>query len=71
MILALLVPTRPPANLHALLAQAATVILDGVRAGRWRILVGDDAHVLDEGVRSDPTAAYDGGVTLPSLMAGS
>src|SRR4249920_100078 len=25
-------------------AAAATVILDGVKAGRWRILVGDDAH---------------------------
>ena len=35
-------------------AQAATVILDGVRAGRWRILVGDDARQLDEAVRADP-----------------
>ena len=42
-------------------AEAATVILDGVRADRWRILVGDDAHALDEGVRNDPAAAYDGG----------
>ena len=39
-------------------AQAATIILDGVRAGRWRILVGDDAHALDEAVRADPEAAY-------------
>ena len=39
--------------------QAATVILDGVRAGRWRILVGDDAHALDEAVRADPEQAYD------------
>jgi hypothetical protein len=39
-------------------AEAATVILDGVRAGRWRILVGDDAHDLDERVRADPEAAY-------------
>jgi hypothetical protein len=39
-------------------AQAATVILDGVRAGRWRILIGDDARVLDEVVRADPEAAY-------------
>jgi NAD(P)-dependent dehydrogenase (short-subunit alcohol dehydrogenase family) len=37
---------------------AATVILDGVKAGRWRILVGDDAHRLDEAVRADPEAAY-------------
>ena len=27
--------------------QAAKIILDGVRAGQWRILVGEDAHVLD------------------------
>ncbi|MGH9273371.1 MAG: SDR family NAD(P)-dependent oxidoreductase [Acidimicrobiales bacterium] len=39
-------------------AQAATVILDGVRAGKWRILVGDDAHRLDEQVRADPEGAY-------------
>jgi NAD(P)-dependent dehydrogenase (short-subunit alcohol dehydrogenase family) len=39
-------------------AQAATVILDGVKAGTWRILVGDDAHQLDEAVRADPLAAY-------------
>jgi NAD(P)-dependent dehydrogenase (short-subunit alcohol dehydrogenase family) len=40
-------------------AGAATVILDGVRDGRWRILVGDDAHRLDEQVRADPESAYD------------
>jgi hypothetical protein len=40
-------------------AQAATVILDGVRAGRWRILVGRDAERLDEMVRRDPEGAYD------------
>lgn len=39
--------------------QAARIILDGVRAGRWRILVGDDAHRLDEMVRQDPERAYD------------
>ena len=39
-------------------AQAATIILDGVRAGKWRILVGDDAHKLDEVVRVDPEKAY-------------
>ena len=38
---------------------AATVILDGVRAGRWRILVGEDAERLDQQVRADPEAAYD------------
>ncbi len=40
-------------------AAAAKVILDGVRAGRWRILVGDDAHRLDERVRQAPEQAYD------------
>jgi len=40
-------------------AQASKVILDGVKAGTWRILVGDDAHRLDAFVRKDPAAAYD------------
>jgi NAD(P)-dependent dehydrogenase (short-subunit alcohol dehydrogenase family) len=40
-------------------AGAAKVILDGVKAGRWRILVGDDAHRLDERVRQAPESAYD------------
>lgn len=40
-------------------AQAATVILDGVRTGQWRILVGDGAKKLDEFVRANPEAAYD------------
>jgi NAD(P)-dependent dehydrogenase (short-subunit alcohol dehydrogenase family) len=40
-------------------ADAATVILDGVRAGRWRILVGDDAVDLDRRVRAEPERAYD------------
>ena len=40
-------------------AAAATVILDGVRAGRWRILVGDDAHLIDERVRQAPEQAYE------------
>jgi len=39
-------------------AQAATIILDGVKAGRWRILVGKDAEALDKAVRKDPEAAY-------------
>ena len=38
-------------------AQAANIILDGVRQGRWRILVGDDAHAIDELVRQDPEGA--------------
>jgi NAD(P)-dependent dehydrogenase (short-subunit alcohol dehydrogenase family) len=40
-------------------AAAATIILDGVKAERWRILVGDDAHRLDERVRQTPEQAYD------------
>jgi len=39
--------------------QAATIILDGVRSGRWRILVGDDAGVMDRLVRADPERAYE------------
>jgi hypothetical protein len=40
-------------------AEAATIILDGVKAERWRILVGDDAHKIDERVRASPERAYD------------
>jgi NAD(P)-dependent dehydrogenase (short-subunit alcohol dehydrogenase family) len=40
-------------------AQAATAILEGVRAGEWRILVGDDAKALDALVREIPNDAYD------------
>ena len=39
-------------------AAAATVILDGVKAERWRILVGEDAQKMDAMVRKDPEAAY-------------
>ncbi len=46
-------------------AQAATIILDGVRHDQWRILVGDDAHVLDRMVRESPETAYE-----QSFMAG-
>ena len=47
-------------------AQAATVILDGVRKNEWRILVGEDAKELDESVRRDPIAAY-AGLTLGTI----
>jgi hypothetical protein len=40
-------------------AQAATIILDGVRSGAWRILVGRDATMIDERTRANPEAAYD------------
>jgi hypothetical protein len=64
----------PPDALRKLLAQAnadfrdkaplsaagaATIILDGVRSGAWRILVGEDAKKLDEQVRAKPEGAYD------------
>lgn len=49
-------------------AQAATIILDGVRAGTWRILVGDDAIELDKLVREMPEIAYDPEF-LPFLQA--
>ena len=40
-------------------AEAAKVILDGVREERWRILVGDDAHAMDRLVRETPEEAYE------------
>jgi NAD(P)-dependent dehydrogenase (short-subunit alcohol dehydrogenase family) len=48
---------------------AATIILDGVRSGAWRILVGQDAAALDAAVRANPEDAYD----YPALasMAGN
>ena len=39
-------------------AQAATVILEAVKAGQWRILVGDDAKAIDAAVRAAPEDAY-------------
>ncbi len=39
-------------------AEAATVILAGVRNDTWRILVGSDAVILDEMVRAHPEDAY-------------
>ena len=38
--------------------EAATVILDGVKENKWRILVGEDAKALDEWVRKSPEDAY-------------
>ena len=42
-------------------AAAARIILDGVRAGDWRILVGEDAKELDRMVRAAPERAYEPG----------
>lgn len=47
---------------------AAGIILEGMRAGKWRILVGDDAQAIDEAVRSDPERAYEGR-TVADLMS--
>ena len=38
---------------------AANIIIEGVLAGKWRILVGEDAHNLDKRVRENPETAYE------------
>lgn len=40
-------------------AEAATIILDGVKADRLRILVGPDAQIIDRMVRAEPDNAYE------------
>lgn len=40
-------------------SDAAWIILDRLRAGQWRILVGRDAEALDARVRADPETVYD------------
>ena len=50
-------------------AEAATIILDGVRSGAWRILVGEDAKMIDAAVRAKPEAAYDDYAELFSAQA--
>ncbi|HUZ14000.1 MAG TPA: SDR family NAD(P)-dependent oxidoreductase [Caulobacteraceae bacterium] len=42
-------------------AQAAKIILDGVRTDTWRVLVGEDAQRMDRLVRADPEHAYEPG----------
>ncbi len=39
-------------------AEAAGVILAGVRENRWRILIGEDAAVIDAMVRENPEEVY-------------
>jgi hypothetical protein len=39
-------------------AEAAKIILDGVKSEKWRILVGRDAEFLDAKVRAEPEDAY-------------
>jgi NAD(P)-dependent dehydrogenase (short-subunit alcohol dehydrogenase family) len=57
MLAAMRTDFRDKAPLSA--ADAATIILGQVRAGAWRILVGEDAKMLDAMVRANPEAAYD------------
>jgi len=40
-------------------AMAASAILSGVKERRWRILIGEDARLLDKSVRNDPDRAYE------------
>lgn len=40
-------------------AEAASAILEAVRRGDWRVLIGRDAEVVDERVRADPWSVYD------------
>jgi NAD(P)-dependent dehydrogenase (short-subunit alcohol dehydrogenase family) len=51
-------------------AQAASIILDGVRDDRWRILVGADAVALDQRVRATPELAYEPEFTMQITDAG-
>lgn len=48
---------------------AAKVILDGVRAEKWRILIGPDAEAIDTAVRQTPEEAYEGEFGM-SVFAG-
>lgn len=51
-------------------AEAATVILDGVQSGAWRILIGKDAARLDSFVRANPAATYDYAEMRKSFQSG-
>lgn len=46
-------------------ADAAATILEGVRTGQWRILVGEDAKGMDAAMRADPEAIYAAPVEAP------
>jgi hypothetical protein len=47
------------ANAPTTAAQAATIILNGVREEKWRILIGADAECMDALVREAPEKAYE------------
>ena len=40
-------------------AQGAEIILNGVKADKWRILLGKDADAIDRAIRKYPLEAYD------------
>jgi hypothetical protein len=46
-------------NAPVMPAQAANIILRGVKDEQWRILVGKDAAALDRAVRMAPVEACD------------
>jgi NAD(P)-dependent dehydrogenase (short-subunit alcohol dehydrogenase family) len=52
-------------------AAAASIILDGVRSGAWRILVGEDAKMIDARVRAKPEASYDYAELFSGLSEGA
>ncbi len=47
------------ANAPTSAAEAATIILDGVRQEKWRILIGADAECMDALAREAPEQAYE------------
>jgi hypothetical protein len=49
--------------------QAATIILDGVRSGAWRILVDEDAEKIDAAVRTRPDYDYDSDYDYAELFS--
>lgn len=49
--------------------EAADIMIDGALARQWRILVGPDAHLLDEAVRRDPAQAYEPAFSVPLAEA--
>jgi NAD(P)-dependent dehydrogenase (short-subunit alcohol dehydrogenase family) len=50
-------------------AKAATLILDGVREGRWRILIGEDAKALDKIARDNPDQLYEPDYIIQAFAA--
>jgi NAD(P)-dependent dehydrogenase (short-subunit alcohol dehydrogenase family) len=39
--------------------EVAAAILEGVKSGQWRVLIGDWTRLVDEAVRANPAGAYD------------